>query len=474
MDPEKRSLEPNTQEPMSSRPTSSDASHTDAIHTLDNPFATPGTQTPNVTISGFSSPNSRPGSENNSGGSGSGYQHFPRGEYFRSRRVKKGEIERPWLDKKDPREKWVTIIPLIGIFLGLCITGILVWDGIRTVAVHKYCEVLNDDFSKWNSNIWTKEVQVNGFGNGHFDMTTDTEENVFVKDGVLTIKPTLQDRNLIETNNVLDLRGHGCTGSKWTDCVTSTNTTNGTIINPVKSGRINTKLGASIKFGRVEVVAKLPAGDWLWPAIWMLPRDNAYGEWPRSGEIDIMESRGNDHTYKQGGNNIASSTLHFGPNSANDGWWLNNVKRKALHTTFSHGYNVFGVEWSEKYIFTYINSRLMQVMYTHFDEPFWNYGRFPLADSNGTRIQNPWASSDSNATPFDKDFYLVINLAVGSENGWFQDGKSGKPWIDGTPSARKDFWNAKDHWYPTWQKGGQLEVKSVKMWQQSGHNGCTA
>jgi beta-glucanase (GH16 family) len=175
-------------------------------------------------------------------------------------------------------------------------------------------------------------------------MTTNTDENVFVKDGILTIKPTLQDQSVIESNNVIDLRGHGCTGGKWTDCVTSTNTTNGTIVNPVKSGRINTKLGASIKFGRVEVVAKLPAGDWLWPAIWMLPRDNVYGEWPRSGEIDIMESRGNNYTYKQGGNNIASSTLHFGPDADNDGWWKNNVKRKALHTTYASGFNTFGVE----------------------------------------------------------------------------------------------------------------------------------
>lgn len=177
-------------------------------------------------------------------------------------------------------------------------------------------------------------------------MTTDSDENVFIQDGVLTIKPTLQDANLVDNNNILDLRYSGCTGTKWTDCVASTNTTNGTIINPVRSGRINTKLGASIKFGRVEVTAKLPIGDWLWPAIWMLPTESKYGEWPKSGEIDIMESRGNNHTYDQGGNNIVSSTLHFGPNSANDGWWRNNVKRQALHTTYASGWHTFGLEVS--------------------------------------------------------------------------------------------------------------------------------
>lgn len=180
--------------------------------------------------------------------------------------------------------------------------------------------------------------------NGQFEMTTNTDENVFIRDGVLTIKPTLQEPSLMDSNNIIDLRDGGCTGSGYYNCVIATNTTNGTVVNPVKSGRVNTKLGASIKFGRVEVVAKLPEGDWLWPAIWMMPKDSVYGDWPRSGEIDIIESRGNNWTYAQGGNNIASSALHFGPDADNDGWWLNNVKRKALHTTYAKDYNTFGVE----------------------------------------------------------------------------------------------------------------------------------
>jgi len=132
------------------------------------------------------------------------------------------------------------------------------------------------------------------------------------------------------------------------------------------------------------------------------------------------------------------------------------------------------MQWSEKYIFTYINTRLLQVMYTHFDEPFWTYGQFPLAEVNGTRLDNPWAQTGSNTSPFDRDFYLVLNVAVGGTNGWFKDGKSGKPWIDMSPRAKKDFWDARNQWYPTWQKGGHMEVKSVRMWQQGGYNGCLA
>ncbi len=86
-------------------------------------------------------------------------------KYFHSRRIKKGEVERPWLDRKDPREKWVTIIPLIGLLLGLGVAGFLVWDGVHSVVNHVYCPVLIEDFSSGlDPTIWTKEVEVGGFG----------------------------------------------------------------------------------------------------------------------------------------------------------------------------------------------------------------------------------------------------------------------------------------------------------------------
>ena len=150
--------------------------------------------------------------------------------------------------------------------------------------------------------------------NHEFEVTTDDEENVFIQDGQLYIKPSLQDATLINNNYTLDMR-NSCTATSdiWASCVAITNTNNGSIIPPVKSGRINTIRGASIKYGRVEVTAKMPAGDWLWPAIWMLPVENVYGDWPRSGEIDIIESWGNNASYVSGGSRIMKSSIHWGP-----------------------------------------------------------------------------------------------------------------------------------------------------------------
>lgn len=107
---------------------------------------------------------SSPPSEYNSS-AGSGTHVNGQNRYFHSRRVKIGEVEKPWLEKTNPKEKWVSILPILAILFGLVGSGFLVWDGIRSVVKNKYCPVLDEDFSQGlNPNIWTKEVEVGGYG----------------------------------------------------------------------------------------------------------------------------------------------------------------------------------------------------------------------------------------------------------------------------------------------------------------------
>ena len=70
------------------------------------------------------------------------------------------------------------------------------------------------------------------------------------------------------------------------------------------SGRINTKGKADFTFGRFEARMKLPIGQGLWPAFWMLSTDEPYGSWPQSGELDIMELIGSEPSTTHG-------TIHF-------------------------------------------------------------------------------------------------------------------------------------------------------------------
>lgn len=197
----------------------------------------------------------------------------------------------------------------------------------------------------------------------------------------------------------------------------------------------------------------------------MLPVNYTYGQWPKSGEIDIAESRGNEYTYPNGGNSQVSSSLHWGPDPINDGWWRTLNHRVALHTTYADDFHVFGMEWSEKYLFTYIDNRILQVLFVNFDEPLWKKGNFPLAYAgNGTRLIDPWSQTGRFSTPFDEDFYLILSLGVGGTNGWFLDGLDQKPWVDSSDQAKLDFWKARDKWWPTWQQGGgEMAIKSVKV-----------
>lgn len=63
-----------------------------------------------------------------------------------------------------PREKWDWIIPLIGIFIGLSLVALLIYNGLTAVINHEYCSILDENFSRgFNINVWTKEVEFGGF-----------------------------------------------------------------------------------------------------------------------------------------------------------------------------------------------------------------------------------------------------------------------------------------------------------------------
>ena len=158
------------------------------------------------------------------------------------------------------------------------------------------------------------------------------------------------------------------------------------IINPIQSARIRTAKSFSFKYGRVEVRAKLPKGDWIWPAIWMLPELQAYGKWPASGEIDIMESRGNAAGYSAGGVDTFGSTLHFGPFFGEDRYDLAHAEKKApTGRDFSQDFHVFGLEWSADSIFTYLDTRDNVVLRMPLNESLWNKAGFDKIDGIDNR-----------------------------------------------------------------------------------------
>lgn len=117
-----------------------------------------------------------------------------------------------------------------------------------------------------------------------------------------------------------------------------------------------------------------------------------------------------------------------------------------------------------------IDSRVNQVFNINYKKKsFWDRGDFPAVVQNGSEqitLQNPWLKSDNNSAPFDRPFYLIMDVAVGGTNGWFPDGVGSKPWVDTSPTAPFDFYNATDKWYKTWpddHKERGMAIRNFKM-----------
>lgn len=355
---------------------------------------------------------------------------------FKSYRLK-GEYEKPWLaDPAVKKTRWNNVIVGTFMFLGIAAAGVVCYFMSAPYIQPDFCLIYDDDFSNGlDKSIWRHEVQLDGYGTGSFDWTTTDDKNSYVDAAGLHIVPTLTNETTgittdqMFSNYTLDLssgkNGDGsCTGTKNTSCIVTSDPIDGVMVPPVRSARISTKGSKSIRYGRVEVVAKLPRGDWLWPAIWMMPEDSVYGEWPRSGEIDIMESRGNGRSYPEGGRNWYYGTMHWAPTAASDAYWRTTSANKIRRGDYSEEFHTYGIQWTDKYLYFYVDSKIRQIFFMGFKEkkPLYDLGGFSrMSDENSTLLANPWAHSNSTTgnAPFDERFYLILNVAVGSRNGWF-------------------------------------------------------
>lgn len=233
-----------------------------------------------------------------------------------------------------------------------------------------YNLIWHDEFNgdKLDDTIWSYDPHEPGWTNEELQEYTESTDNVFVKDGNLVLKA-------IETEQE--------DGSKY-----------------YTSGKIKSQNKKDFMYGKVEVRAKVPEGQGLWPAIWMMPTDESfYGQWPKCGEIDIMEVLGSD-------TNISYSTIHYGePHAEQQG----TISLKG-GAKFSDDYHVFTVIW----------------------EP--GQMKF-LTDDELVLTVNDWFTAvegeDEKAypAPFNQTFFMQLNLAVGGT--W-----------PGNPDATTDFDNA--------------------------------
>ena len=150
------------------------------------------------------------------------------------------------------------------------------------------------------------------------------------------------------------------------------------------SARLVTKNKGDFLYGRVEISAKLPAGRGTWPALWMLPTDFAYGTWPKSGEIDIMEHVGYD-----------PNNVHFSIHTEAYNHGINTQKTSSqLIPTAITAFHKYRLDWTPYAVRGYFDDQLIFTF---------------VNDGSGYK---KW--------PFDKRFHLLFNIAVGGNWGGAQ------------------------------------------------------
>jgi beta-glucanase (GH16 family) len=210
--------------------------------------------------------------------------------------------------------------------------------------------VWNDEFNGDSIDLAKWEFVVDARGGGNQELQYYVTNNVSVRDGSLSIES----------------RKEKYTGPDGTREYTSS--------------RIRTKRKGDWLHGRFEIRARMPHGKGIWPAIWMLPTENRYGGWPRSGEIDIMEFLGHEPKRIHG-------TIHYADRS---GRHTSSGKDFVLSTgSFADDFHVFRLDW----------------------EPT---GMRWYADGKSYHTEAKWDSdTKSFPAPFDEKFHLILNVAVG-------------------------------------------------------------
>ncbi|MCW2755684.1 MAG: hydrolase [Marmoricola sp.] len=148
--------------------------------------------------------------------------------------------------------------------------------------------------------------------------------------------------------------------------------------NAFTSARITTQKSFTVTHGRLEIRAKLPAGAGSWPAFWALGADQPQVGWPRCGEIDVMEHTGNRPYVTTSAAHLAS---YLGAH-----WYTTRISPSS--TTLSSRFHVYAVDWTSNSLTFYRDSVVTGVI---------------------TRAQ----VTRHGTWPFDKPFYLLLNLAMG-------------------------------------------------------------
>lgn len=206
------------------------------------------------------------------------------------------------------------------------------------------------DAGDLNRDSWNVEEHPDHWDNDELQIIVDDGQHVFVNDGNLVIKP----ERIISQDKAVSY----------------------------KSGRINTKGKVDFTYGYVEARVKVSNGKGFMTALRLLPTDNAYGKWPRSGSVDMLVA---DGQYTENGYGI----VHFGnPSETRNGTYGDG------RTDLSADFHVYGVEWVPGKFTFFLDGE------EYYSESYWY-------STNDEGLMNPYPA------PYNKPFHIEADVSIG-------------------------------------------------------------
>ncbi|MCI7469696.1 MAG: carbohydrate binding domain-containing protein [Lachnospiraceae bacterium] len=224
----------------------------------------------------------------------------------------------------------------------------------------------HDEFngSSLNTKDWNVEAHEPGWVNSELQSYVDeahVSDAVTLSDGILKIQPTAKAKDASKTDDVSDY--------------------------DFTSGRINTQGKHDFTYGRFEARVKVPTGKGYLPAFWLMAsNEGLYGQWPKCGEIDIAEVMGQE-------TNKSYHTVHYGYDNGS-GHKQNQGTDVLTDKSFADSYHVFALDWEPGKLTWYVD-----------DKPVYTTSDWYTGTDDNNQITYP--------APFDQNFYVILNLAVG-------------------------------------------------------------
>merc|ERR1711976_308114 len=175
------------------------------------------------------------------------------------------------------------------------------------------------------------------------------------------------------------------------------------------------------------------------------------------GNLDLRNEQG-----RQMGHRHAGAALHWGPRFEYNGY---ESTSSGMDGSFGDRFVKYVLEWDDSSIRIFYDGTLVLDVAPP-EGGFWEMGnaRWGLPDD-----QNIWRGG-SKMAPFDQEFHLIMNVAVGRTNGFFPDSWTNypypKPWSNQSPTAPREFWQGRGNWQPTWNgEDAAMAVNYVRVWK---------